>query len=71
MSDYVVVFEVAGSNCSAHVPDLPSCVSTGATPEDAESGIREAIALYLETLADDGCPAPPARTRAHVVSVAA
>lgn len=40
---YAIVIEKAESNYSAYVPDLPGCVATGATVEEAESLIREAI----------------------------
>ncbi len=33
----------AGDNYSAHVPDLPGCVATGATIAEVEQLIREAI----------------------------
>ena len=38
----VFVFEKAGSNYSAYVPDLPGGVATGATVEETEREIREA-----------------------------
>ena len=37
----------------AYCPDLPGCHSQGDTFEDAVENIREAAALYLETLDDD------------------
>jgi len=43
----------------AEVPSLPGCVSQGATREDAIENIREAIALYLESLEEHGDPVPP------------
>ena len=71
MKEYLVVFERAGGNYSAYVPDLPGCVSTGKTREDAEVNIREAISLYLETLREDGQPPPESTTSAKPISVAA
>lgn len=35
----------------AEVPSLPGCVSQGQTREQAIGNIKEAIALYLESLA--------------------
>lgn len=48
------------SNYSAWSPDLPGCIATGATLEDAESEMRAAIALHLEGIVEDGgeIPAP-------------
>lgn len=36
---------------TAHVPALPGCHSQGDTLEEAETNIKEAIELYLESLA--------------------
>jgi predicted RNase H-like HicB family nuclease len=71
MKEYLVVFEWAGSNYSAYVPDLPGCISTGKTLEDAEASIREAIALYIDTLREDGKPVPEPVTKAKPIEVAA
>ena len=43
----------------AEVPSLPGCVSQGGTREEALSNVREAIALYLESLEEHGDPVPP------------
>ena len=43
----------------AEVPSLPGCLSQGSTRQEALSGIREAITLYLESLAAHGDPLPP------------
>jgi hypothetical protein len=40
---FAVVFEKAESNWAAYVPDLPGCITTGATLEEAERNIREAM----------------------------
>jgi len=71
LREYVVIFERASSGYSAYVPDLPGCVSTGKTLEETEANIKEAIALYIDTLRDDGKPIPEPTTTARPVSVAA
>jgi predicted RNase H-like HicB family nuclease len=58
-------------NYSAYVPDLPGCVATGATVEEAERLIRKAIELHLEGLREDGTPIPPPSSRVDYVEVAA
>jgi predicted RNase H-like HicB family nuclease len=68
---YAIVIENAGMNYSAYVPDLPGCVATGATPGEAEDAIRDAIALHLEGLRQDGTPIPAASSRVDYVEVAA
>lgn len=68
MSEYIVIFEQAGSNYSAYVPDLPGCISTGKTIEDTEINIKEAIELYVDTLRDDGQPIPEPSIKAKLIS---
>ncbi len=55
---YAVVIEKAEGNYSAYVPDLPGCVATGATPEEAGRQIRKAIRFHLDGLREDGLPIP-------------
>lgn len=66
---YAVVIEDAGPNFSAYVPDLPGCVATGRTVEEAETAIREAIAFHLEGLREDSSPIPAPTSRAEYVEV--
>jgi len=52
---YSVFYEQAAEGgYVASVPALPGCHSQGETLEEAESNIKEAIALYLESLAAHG-----------------
>jgi len=60
---YTVVIEKAENNYSAYVPDLPGCVTTGATIEEAEAQIQEAIKFHLEGLREDGLPIPEPASR--------
>ena len=66
---YAIVIERAGSNFSGYVPDLPGCVATGATPEATEKLLREAIALHLEGMKEDGLSAPIPSSRVEYVEV--
>ena len=68
---YAVVIEAAGDNFSAYAPDLPGCVATGSTLEEAERQIREAIEFHIEGLRADNLPIPPAASRVDYVEVAA
>jgi predicted RNase H-like HicB family nuclease len=68
---YAVVIEKAEGNYSAYVPDLPGCVATGATVEEAESQIREAIEFHLEGLRQDGAPIPEPVSRVEYIEIAA
>jgi predicted RNase H-like HicB family nuclease len=46
-------------------------VATGATVEETERLIREAIELHLEGMREDGTPIPPPSSRVDYVEVAA
>jgi len=67
---YAIVIEKAEENYSAYVPDLPGCIATGATVEEAEAEIREAIIFHLEGLCEDGLPLPPGESTVDYVDVA-
>jgi predicted RNase H-like HicB family nuclease len=68
---YAVVIEKAQGNYSAYVPDLPGCVATGATVEEAEAEIKEAIAFHIEGMKEDGLPVPvPTSTVEYIELVA-
>jgi predicted RNase H-like HicB family nuclease len=43
----------------AEVPSLPGCVSQGQTRAEVTENIKEAIALYLESLEAHDEPVPP------------
>jgi antitoxin HicB len=43
----------------AEVPALPGCISQGRTRAEAIENIKEAIAVYLESLDAHGEPIPP------------
>ncbi len=47
----------------ANHPDLPGCMSDGASPEEAIANLAEARAFYLATLAEDGLRVPFPSTR--------
>jgi predicted RNase H-like HicB family nuclease len=50
----------------AEVPALPGCVSQGQTRAEATDNIKEAIALYLESLEAHDEPVPPPITEEFV-----
>jgi len=68
---YAIVIENAGGNYSAYVADLPGCVATGASVQEVEQSIREAIQFHLEGLREDGNPIPPPSSRVDYVEIAA
>ena len=68
---YAVVIEKAQSNYSAYVPDLPGCVATGATTEEVEKEIREAIEFHIEGMRQDGEIVPQPSSSVEYIDVVA
>lgn len=68
---YAIVIENAGTNFSAYVPDLPGCVATGATLEDTERELREAIELHVAGLRADRQPLPAPSSRVDYIEISA
>jgi predicted RNase H-like HicB family nuclease len=64
---FAVVIEKAEGNYSAYVPDLPGCVATGATVEEVEREIRDAIRLHIDGLREDALPVPQPTSIAEYV----
>ena len=48
-----MVIEDADGNYGAYSPDLPGCVATGATREEVEANMREALMFHLEGMAEE------------------
>ncbi|TAJ23895.1 MAG: type II toxin-antitoxin system HicB family antitoxin [Nitrospirae bacterium] len=69
MRRFLIVIEKAEGNYSAYSPDLPGCVATGATREDAEKNMHEAIQLHVRGLQEDNLPIPESHSSAEYVSV--
>ena len=59
---YLVLIEGGPpSNFSAWSPELPGCAAAGETIAETEHLMRQAIALHLAGLAEDGDPLPEPR----------
>ena len=67
--DYVVVFEKSNTGWAAYVPDLPGVVTTGASKQEVQRLIREAIQFHLEGLREDNLPVPEPTASAEIISV--
>jgi predicted RNase H-like HicB family nuclease len=55
---YAVVIEPTATGFSSYSPDLPGCVTTGATHEEVLKNMQEAIKFHLEGLREEGEPIP-------------
>jgi len=69
MQRFLIVIEKAGKNYSAYSPDIPGCVATGATREEAEKRMHEAIELHVKGLIEDGLLVPKSYASATYVAV--
>jgi predicted RNase H-like HicB family nuclease len=66
---YLIIYESNETNFSAYSPDIPGVGVTGATFEEAQKLIHEAIEWHLEWLREDGIPLPqPARSEYHEIA---
>jgi len=71
MKEYLVIYERAGSNWSAYVPDLPGCVAAADTRQEVARLIREAMEFHIEGLKEEGLAIPEPAADAEHVAVAA
>ncbi len=67
--EYAVVVERSATGFGAYVPDLPGCVAVAETEEEVRELIGEAIEFHLESLRNDGEPAPEPSARVAYVRV--
>jgi predicted RNase H-like HicB family nuclease len=66
---YLIVIEKTTTGFSAYSPDLDGCVSTGATKQEVEENMREAIKFHLEGLRDEGHSVPPPSSYSTYIDV--
>ncbi len=69
MHRFLVVIEKAENNYSAYSPDLPGCIATGATREEAEKNMHEAIEMHVAGLKEDHQDVPESCSFAEYVAV--
>jgi predicted RNase H-like HicB family nuclease len=49
------------------IPDIPGCVSSGETPEEAMKNFEEALSFHLQGLIEDGDALPAPRSLEDVL----
>ena len=54
----VLLTPEADGRWTAEVPALPGCVTWGKTKEEALERVKEAVALYLEVMLEEGKQIP-------------
>ena len=58
MKKYLVVVEETVTGFSAYSPDLPGCIATGATRDEVEQEMREAMKFHIEGMRLEGQAVP-------------
>jgi predicted RNase H-like HicB family nuclease len=66
---FLVVIEKADGNYSAYSPDLPGCVATGATRQEAEANMHQAMEMHVQGLIEDGLPIPEPQASAEYIAI--
>jgi len=69
MYRFLIVIEKAKGNYSAYSPDLPGCVATGKTREQATRNMQQAIEMHIRGLREDKLPIPKSHASAEYVAV--
>lgn len=71
MNRYLIIIEDTATGFSAYSPDLPGCVATGASREEVEAEMQEAIEFHIDGLRLSGFPVPEPRSQAAYCEIAA
>jgi predicted RNase H-like HicB family nuclease len=71
MKKYLIVIEKTDSGYSSYSPDLPGCMSTGKSREEAEKNMREAIEFNVESLRQEGYPVPEPQASSSYIELPA
>jgi len=71
MYRFLIVIEKTKNNYSAYSPDLPGCVATGKTREEAERNMHEAVEMHVQGLIEDKLPIPENTASAEYIAVPA
>jgi predicted RNase H-like HicB family nuclease len=71
MHRFLIVIEKADGNYSAYSPDLPGCVATGKTRDQAARHMHEAIDMHVRGLLEDNLPVPQSRSFAEYIAIPA
>jgi len=69
MCRFLIVIERAKRNYSACSPDLPGCIATGKTRDEAEKNMYKAIKIHLQGLLEDHLPIPKSNAISEYIVV--
>jgi predicted RNase H-like HicB family nuclease len=71
MKKCLIVIEPTDTCYSSYSPDLPGCVSTGKSREEAERNMREAIEFHVDGLRQEGYPVPEPQASSSYIELPA
>ncbi len=70
MTEYVAIYERAeDGGWGAYLPDLPGVIGLGATREEVEGRLAEALAAYAEVMSEEERSLPRPVSHSGIVSV--
>jgi predicted RNase H-like HicB family nuclease len=69
MHRFLIVIEKAKRNYSAYSPDLPGCVATGKTRDQATRRMHQAIEMHVRGLREDRIPVPKSSSTAEYIAL--
>ena len=67
----LIVIERTGTGYSAYSPDIPGCVATGTTRDEAEREMKSAIAFHIEGLKSEGIALPTPHSSSLYIDISA
>ena len=69
MKNYLVIYEQGADSWGAYSPDLPGCTAVGASRDEVEQLMREAVEAHMDVLRLEGLGVPqPASFAGYVAA---
>lgn len=68
---YLVIYEKTKTGYSAYSPDVPGCVAAGASREETEQLMREALEFHFEGMREEGLRIPEPFSYSDYLDIAA
>lgn len=68
---YLIIIEETDTGYSAYSPDLEGCIATGATREEVERSMKEAVEFHIDGLREDGYDIPSPHSYSTYLEVSA
>jgi len=69
MYRFLIIIEKTKTNYSVYSPDLPGCVATGKSCEEAERNMHKAVEMHIQGMIEDDLPIPQGVTSAEYIAV--